>query len=185
MTRRDWLCLAGQSALVAQENTTSPDPRRSIQKIIRAYEQQGNHRTGTKVDRVSGDWLATEVRRVGLAPVREVFGISRIDLVAASLSVSHRRIQGIPLLDGSFTDPAGIRGRLDLLGSDAAIGLTEAAPNTADTGQVGEARRKNRHRAIVIVTRGGRPGLCPSNADTFRDPFGPPVLQYRATNLLF
>ena len=35
----------------------------------------------------------------------------------------------------------------------------------------------NRHRAIVCVTRGERPGLCPSNADSFLQPFGPPVLQ--------
>lgn len=35
----------------------------------------------------------------------------------------------------------------------------------------------NRHKAIICVTRGGRPGLCPSNADSFPQPFGPPVLQ--------
>ena len=37
--------------------------------------------------------------------------------------------------------------------------------------------RQNRHRAIIVVTRGGRPGLCPSNAESFQQPFGPPVLQ--------
>jgi hypothetical protein len=55
--------------------------------------------------------------------------------------------------------------------------LTEAAPNTAAAGALGEARRQNRHKAIVCATRGGRPGLCPSNADSFLKPFGPPVLQ--------
>ena len=29
----------------------------------------------------------------------------------------------------------------------------------------------------VCVTRGARPGLCPSNADAFLNPFGPPVVQ--------
>src|SRR5439155_393649 len=57
------------------------------------------------------------------------------------------------------------------------IGLTEIAPNTAGAGELGEARRQNRHQAIVVVTRGARPGLCPSNADSFLRPFGPPVLQ--------
>jgi hypothetical protein len=42
---------------------------------------------------------------------------------------------------------------------------------------LGEARRQNRHQAIVVVTRGARPGFCPSNADSFLRPFGPPVLQ--------
>jgi len=46
---------------------------------------------------------------------------------------------------------------------------------------LGEARRRNRHRAIVCVTRGGRPGLCPSNADFFLQPYGPPVLQVSST----
>jgi len=82
------------------------------------------------------------------------------------------------LFDGGFTDAAGISGRLGLLASDdATIGLTEAAPNTVGDGSLAEARRENRHRAIVVVTRGGRPGLCPSNAESFLHPFGPPVLQ--------
>jgi hypothetical protein len=42
---------------------------------------------------------------------------------------------------------------------------------------VGDARRRNRHQAIVVATRGARPGFCPSNADSFLRPFGPPVLQ--------
>jgi hypothetical protein len=42
---------------------------------------------------------------------------------------------------------------------------------------LGEARRANRHKAIVAVTQGTRQGLCPSNAEFFLQPFGPPVLQ--------
>ena len=56
-------------------------------------------------------------------------------------------------------------------------GSAEAIPNAAGTGPLGDARRENRHKAIVCVTRGGEPGLCPSNADSFLQPFGPPVLQ--------
>jgi hypothetical protein len=63
------------------------------------------------------------------------------------------------------------------MGSDAPIGLTQIAPNAAGAGPLGAARRASRHRAIVCVTRGGRPGLCPSNADAFEQPFGPPVVQ--------
>ena len=42
---------------------------------------------------------------------------------------------------------------------------------------MGDARRLAAHRAIVVATRGGMPGLCPNNADSFLKPFGPPVLQ--------
>jgi hypothetical protein len=81
------------------------------------------------------------------------------------------------LFDGAFTDPAGIAGPLGNLNSDAMIGLAEMPPNAAEAGALGEARRQNRHQAIVAITRGTRPGFCPSNADSFLRPFGPPVLQ--------
>jgi hypothetical protein len=177
MTRRDWLYLAGQTALLSQDNPARPDPQRRIAQTIRAYEEQGIHRTGTKVDQISGDWLANEIRDCGLTPARETFSLSRIDPATASLSAGGRRIEGVPLFDGGFTDVAGVSGRLGQLASDAPIGLTETAPNTVGAGPLAEARRQNRHRAIVLVTRGGRPGLCPSNAESFLEPFGPPVLQ--------
>ena len=91
--------------------------------------------------------------------------------------MSGHSIEGLPLFDGSFTDYTGLRGRLGPIGSDADIGVVTAAPNTAAAGPLGEARRRPRHKAIVFITRGGRPGLCPSNADAFLTPFGPPVLQ--------
>jgi hypothetical protein len=148
-----------------------------ISAVIRAYEDQGFHRTGTDVDRMSADWLANEVRQLGLEPAREEFSLSRVDPVGASLVVNDRAIEGLPLFDGSFTAPAGIAGPLGSLDSDATIGLTEIPPNAAETGALGDARRQNRHQAILAVTRGTLPGFSPSNADSFLHPFGPPVLQ--------
>jgi hypothetical protein len=151
--------------------------QRRIGTVIRAYEAQGFHRTGTAVDRISGDWLADEVRQLGLEPVREEFSLSRVDPVGASLAVNGRTIEGLPLFDGAFTRPAGIAGILGHLDSDASIGLAEIAPNAAAADALGEARRQNRHQAIVVITRGARPGFCPSNAESFARPFGHPVLQ--------
>jgi hypothetical protein len=156
-----------------------------IGSVIHAYEQQGFHRTGTDVDRLSGDWLADAVRAAGLEPMREEFRLSRVDPVSASLVVNDRTIEGLPLFDGAFTAPAGIGGALGILDSDASIGLAEIAPNGAETGTLGDARRQNRHRAIVAMTRGGRPGLCPSNAESFSRPFGPPVLQVAGDEAAF
>jgi hypothetical protein len=177
MTRREWLYLTGPSVLLAQKNAANPDLQDRISRLIHAYEEQGAHRTGTKVDEISGDWLTGEVGKAGLTPARETFQISRVDPVACSLSFDGRQIEGIPLFDGAFTGPTGVAGPLGKLGTDAPIGLAEAAPNTAEVGPIGEARRQNQHRAIVFVTRGGQAGLCPSNADRFLNPFGPPVLQ--------
>jgi len=151
--------------------------RQRIGNVISAYGCQGSHRTGTEVDRLSGDWLADQVRASGLEPAREEFTLSRVDPVAASLVVNGRAIEGLPLFDGGFTGQAGIEGRLGDLGSDAPIAFTELAPNASESGALGEARRKSRHHAIVVITRGVRAGFCPSNADSFLRPFGPPVLQ--------
>lgn len=175
MTRRTWLLLASQAALAQQDSTPGREER--IRNLIRAFEDQGFHRTGTEVDRLSALWLMEQVRDAGLAPVRETFVLNRVDPTAANITIGEHRVEGLPLFDGAFTDATGVRGRLGALGSDAPIGVSEIAPNSSGAGALGEARRQNRHRAIVVVTRGGKPGLCPSNADDFPRPFGPPVLQ--------
>jgi hypothetical protein len=148
-----------------------------IRDVIHGYEEQGFHRTGTAVDRASGEWLAGQVRVIGLDPMLDNFEISRVDPIDASVIVKGRKVEGLPLFDGGFTSSEGIRGHMGNLNSDAAIGLTEIAPNAADSGALGDARRQGRHQAIVVVTHGARPGFCPSNADSFLRPFGPPVLQ--------
>ena len=148
-----------------------------IGAVIHAYANQGFHRTGTDADRISGDWLASEVRELGLEPAREEFPLSRVDPRRASVVVNGRTIEGLPLFDGTFTSPAGIAGPLGSLDSDAPIGFADLPPNAAEAGALGEARRQNRHQAIVAITRGALPGFSPSNADSFLRPLGPPVLQ--------
>ena len=82
--------------------------QRRIGTVIRAYEEQGFHRTGAAVDQISGDWLATEVRQIGLEPMREEFSLSRVDPVGASLVVNGRKVEGLPFFDGAFANSAGI-----------------------------------------------------------------------------
>jgi hypothetical protein len=181
--RPDWTfrrpcqaALALPTLLAAEDGSFSPMQRR-ISHLIETYEHQGFHRTGTLVDRQSGAWLCGEVRRAGLVPSQESFALSRIDPLKTALIVGGRRIEGEPLFDGGFTGASGVLGRLGPLDSSAEIGLVETVPNAAASGPLGDARRADRHRAIIAITRGGRPGLCPSNADSFLQPFGPPVLQ--------
>jgi hypothetical protein len=181
LSRREWIA-AGLGVLapkivLARALALTDDPAARIAAVIREYEAQGFHRTATQVDRASGDWLADQVRQAGLRPALESFPLTRVDPVSGALVAADRRIEGLPLFDGAFTSPAGIHGRLGLLQSDAEIGLTSTAVNAAASGSLGGARRAARHRAIVAVTEGRRPGLCPNNADSFLRPFGPPVLQ--------
>ena len=78
--------------------------------------------------------------------------------------------------------PVGVRAKLGPLGSDAEIGLAETEPFTlmeprrAQTGPVAESRQ-SRHKAVVLLTRGSRPGLILLNALSCTKPIGPPTLQ--------
>jgi hypothetical protein len=174
MTRREWLAVVATSPFA---RLAAADRSQRVAQIVGAYEKQGIHRTGTDVDRLSAEWLAAEVRDAGLTPALEPFPLSRVDPIAAALTVRGRHIPGVPLFDAAFTGAAGVEGRFGPVGGDAELALAECAPNAAAAGALGDARRTSRHKAIVCVTRGGRPGLCPSNADAFLKPFGPPVLQ--------
>jgi hypothetical protein len=195
MARREYLCFVGNlwaAGLIASTPVGAAaqlagrsEMQRRIGDIIHGYEHQGFHRTGTAVDHISGDWLAAHVRDIGLEPAREEFPFSRVDPTNATLEVAGRKIPGLPLFDGGFTTPSGVRGRLGGLDGDAPIGLAESAPNRTEFGPLGDARRQSRHQAIVVVTRGARPGLCPSNADGFLHPFGPPVLQVTSDEAAF
>jgi hypothetical protein len=182
ITRREWLSMAASAPFARWYGSERTD---RIVRIIDAYEHQGIHRTGTQVDRLSAEWLATEVKDAGLIPALEPFTLERIDPIAAFVSARGRRIEGVPLFDGAFTDAMGVDGRLGKLAGAAEIGLGECAPNAAAAGPLGDARRNPRHKAIVCVTRGLRPGLCPSNADLFLKPFGPPVLQVSSDDAAF
>jgi len=179
MNRRQWLTMtsAGVLASIARTRSASESRQDRIRRIVRAYDDQGFHRTGTAVDRLSANWLRDEVAQTGLTPELESFALQRVDVVSASVAASGRRIDGVPLFDAGFTGDRGIRGRFGRLDGDGEIGLAETRPNAAGAGPLGDARRQNRLKAIVCVTRGARPGLCPSNADSFLQPFGPPVVQ--------
>jgi hypothetical protein len=185
LTRRDWLSMTLMSgAAVATLRAQSAREAR-IRAIVEAFEKQGFHRTATDVDRASADWLCREVEQAGLTPTRESFSIDRVDLVDTAVVARGRRIDGVPLFDAAFTGAVAVAGRLGEMGGMAPIGLTQTAPNAAGAGPLGAARRASRHRAIVCVTRGGRPGLCPSNADAFEQPFGPPVVQVSSEEAAF
>jgi hypothetical protein len=154
-----------------------------VADVIRTYDAQGNHRTGTDVDLASAEWLANQVRQSGAEPSLEPFTLSRFDPQACYLRIGERRIDGVPLFDAGVTGAEGVRGRLGPLGSDAEIGLAETTPfrlneriGIEERNQVAEARL-SRHQAVVLVTRGSRPGLFLMNAAAFRKPLGPPTLQ--------
>ena len=154
-----------------------------VATVIQTYDAQGDHRTGTDVDTASARWLAGLVRMSGAVPSLEPFTVSRVDPRTCYLRIGDRRIDGVPLFDAGFSQIGGVHGRLGPLGSDAEIGLAETTPfrlnepiGIEERNQVAEARR-SRHKAVVLLTRGTKPGLFLINAAEFTKPSGPPMLQ--------
>lgn len=161
-----------------------PDQRERIATMVKAFDDQGWHRTGTDVDALSAEWLSMEMEALGLPVLREPYSLSRITVEQAFIRTDGRTIEGLPLFDGGVTDAVGVHGRIGPFGSDAAIGIVdfgvEAASQTID-----ERRRSTHHQALVAITAGGRPGLMARNATYFNHPFGVPVLQVSSEERAF
>lgn len=142
---------------------------------IREYSTQGHHRTATAVDRASADALLARARATGASASLEPFELSRVDPADAFARIQGQRIDGLPMFDGAFTGEGGISGTMGPVGSDRPIGWTRIAPK--GEAALRKVREGSRHAALVAVTTGAKPGLCPVNAGWFSEPFGPPVLQ--------
>ena len=153
------------------------DRRAEIGAIIREYDAQGWHRTGTPVDEASAQWLADRVTSLGATPAFESFTFERVDPLPGYVEIDGQREEGTPAFDGTFTGGEGISGRIGPVGSDAEIALVPTPPGPERFGELYAARRSALHRAIVAPTMGGMPGLGLINAPDFREPFGPPVLE--------
>src|SRR5262245_45099022 len=82
-----------------------------VVSLLKAYDAQGNHRTGTAVDHASAHWLAQEIRRLGIEPSLEPFALSRVDPQLTYARIGDRRIDGVPMFDGAFTPLDGVSGR--------------------------------------------------------------------------
>lgn len=164
----------------AQVATTGSDASHSrVARLIRDYDAQGDHRTGSPVDAQSGLWLSDRVDDAGVVPELEWMGVPTLETQAAFLEINGRRIYGVPLYDGGVTNADGIVGTLGDQGTSSDIGLAYAGPRIPQ--DFLDYRRSTAQRAIVTVTGGpdnGVPdGLALMNAPNFVEPFGPPVLQ--------
>jgi hypothetical protein len=170
--------------LLADQDADTPADvlEERLAALIAAYDKQGDHRTGTDVDHASARWLVERARQMGVEAVLEPFPLDRIDPQSCYLRVAARCIGGVPLYDAAFTGVEGVHGRLGPLGSDAEIALVETEPFALMEPQkeqrdaVSKARL-SRHKAVILVTRGSRPGLFLLNAPSFTKPLGPPMLQ--------
>jgi hypothetical protein len=173
---------ARRVALREQEPSQVPtaDLEQRVARVLQAFDAQGNHRTATAVDNLSAEWLASEIRRVGITPALEPFPLNRVDPQLTYARIGNRRLEGVPMFDGGSTVIDGVSGRLGPFGCDAEIGLAKRPPETV--GHIAEPdviprARQSHHKAVILITGANRPGLFLSNASSFLDPSGPPILQ--------
>jgi hypothetical protein len=169
--------IARSTPAIAQANAA--DRKRRISDLIQTYDGQGIHRTATIVDNASADWLRQLANVAGGDAHLNAFSLRQVDIRAAYIEVDGRRIEGVPLFDGGFTGDTGIVGTLGSADSTADIALVSI--DSAGIGTEGHGldavRRSGSHRAIVAVTTTETPGLTLSNAVSFANPYGVPVLQ--------
>lgn len=155
--------------------------RDTIKADLIGWDAIENHRTGTAGDAETSRWLAAEITAAGAEPVIDSFPFVRRVPGVCQVSDGDHRAEGLPMFDGGSTPDEGVAGRAGPLGSDAPIGIAVFGPTGAAPGNraLGEARRDARHATIVAISAadGILPGLAVLNAEAFRDPYGPPVLQ--------
>lgn len=175
LSRKEFLGWLGASAFGLAARAEALEQRAA--RLIREYDRQGVHRTGSQADEQSAHWLAAQARRLGGAVALESFALDRVDPQACFVAAAGKRIEGLPIFDAPFTSAAGLRGTLGPLGGDADIGWIELPPSAEYGASYEPTRRNSRHQAIIVLTKGARPGLCPINAPQFQHPYGPPILQ--------
>lgn len=153
---------------------------------LRAWDSQGNHRTAMPGDEQGAEWLAAEARAMGAQVQFEAFPLNRVDTDAAFLEIEGERIPGEPMQDAPDT-PDGRVMALASTGntlaepSQADIHVMELPPTAVYSPDFARFRRETRSKALVVITKGASPGLALLNAEAFKSPFGPPILQVSST----
>jgi len=178
MTRRAFVGSLAASLLsptlgrAAAPPSADPDTAARLALVLQEFDRQGNHRTGTRPDLASAQWLTTELQAWRISATLETFAFERTDVVNAYVQLRERRIDGLPLFDASLTDSFGVVGRLGAPEANTEIAIVESTSPAWPA-----LRTTTRAGAVVLITVAARPGLAPADAPDYQAPFGPPVLQ--------
>ena len=172
------LCIACAAAFSRTPAiSASREAENRAEAWLKAWDSHGVHRTATPGDEAGAAWLAGEATRIAGPAARETFALERVDPIAAFVEIDGTQISGEPLFDGLATGEDGIRGAATDANGPGPIGVLLLSPSAVYGPEFKKMRRETRHRAQVIVTLGGAPGLALLNAESFRTPVGPPAVQ--------
>jgi len=139
------------------------------------------HRTGTEGDNETAYWLADEIKKCGLSAELDKFDFIRRTPGKCQVSNDTHTAIGLPMFDGGSTGFDGIKGPHGSLNTDDVIAITQYGSSANDDSSINlnKARAESKHPAIVAIAdvSPNIPGLAVLNAESYRKPFGPPVLQ--------
>ena len=155
--------------------------KNNIKEDLIKWDSIKLHRTGTEGDNETAYWLVDEINKCGLTSEVDSFNfIKRTPGRCEVTNGTHTAI-GLPMFDGGSTSSNGLEGPHGSLTTDDVIAITQFGSSTDDelSKNLNEARKKNKHPAIVAVADvyPNTPGLAVLNAESYRNPYGPPVLQ--------
>ena len=136
------------------------------------------HRTGTKGDNETAYWLVDEIKKCGLTAEVDKFDFIKRTPGKCEVTNGTNTAIGLPMFDGGSTAFDGIKGPHGSLNTDDVIAITQYSSDESSI-NLNKARAKNKHPAIVAIAdvSPNIPGLAVLNAESYRKPFGPPVLQ--------
>ncbi|URQ67873.1 hypothetical protein M9C81_06365 [SAR86 cluster bacterium] len=153
----------------------------SIEEDLIKWDSIGLHRTGTEGDDKTAYWLADEINKCGLTAEIDSFHFIKRTPGRCEVSNGTHTAIGLPMFDGGSTSSNGIKGLHGSLNIDDVIAITQYSSSANDESSINlnEARKKNKHPAIIAIAEvyPNIPGLAVLNAESYRKPFGPPVLQ--------
>ena len=94
-----------QSALqeIGEISNLRPD---TIEQKLRTFESFGIHRTGSKADDLTSEWLAEELKDLGIESSIDTYQFPLFEYREAYLQVGETRIKGIPMFCLLYTSPS-------------------------------------------------------------------------------
>jgi hypothetical protein len=152
------------------------------ERLIRQFESQGDHRTGSPGDDACTRWLIDELTSHGIDAEAQPYAFPRLAIERAEITISGRTVPGVPLYDGGFTPPDGVDAKL--IEADSAPGAIALWYREADPNFFGPAIYESllaAHQAgtlgVVIVAGDDQGAPVVRNAERIDDPLPIPVLQ--------
>jgi len=158
-------------------NAATGVDREQITQDIQAWDHITDHRTGTDGDAQTDAWLSQVIRAAGCDAQVDTYPFERLDIQACWVRLQGGpQINGVPMFDATATGAEPVHG---ITGTNIPISRCAPFDGHPLTKATQALRHAPGHTAIVAVSaaEGVHPGLALLNAEQYRSPFGPPVVQ--------